>query len=109
MDPVGRLVRKHFPSHGWFAGEVRGVIRVANRRYYRVVYEDGDVEDVSEVELKQILVEGGGGAAWRRPEGGRGGPARDVPRDNPPQDRLFHRLQLEGAPSRLAACVSPRP
>lgn len=39
---IGTFVKKHFPGHGWFIGEI-----VSNHGFYDVVYEDGDDEGFS--------------------------------------------------------------
>jgi hypothetical protein len=49
--PVGTVLRKHFPGHGWF----KGWIDSSNAYYYRIVYEDGDAEEMDESEVAQYL------------------------------------------------------
>jgi hypothetical protein len=57
---VGTPVRKHFPGHGTFRGNVigrkRSVALVGNEMdLYTVQYEDGDVEDLVADELRSIV------------------------------------------------------
>lgn len=51
---VGRAVRKAFPGYGTFAGVVESYDHDAG--YFRVLYEDGDSEEVDADEMAQILV-----------------------------------------------------
>lgn len=52
---VGTKVRKYFEDHGWFLGTVVSY----DRDYYRVVYEDSDSEEYSELELSKIVFRSG--------------------------------------------------
>ncbi|KAG8079486.1 hypothetical protein GUJ93_ZPchr0007g5584 [Zizania palustris] len=51
---VGRAVRKEFPGFGVFSGVVESYD--AGAGYFRVMYEDGDSEEVDMVEMAGILV-----------------------------------------------------
>nr|CAB3458873.1 unnamed protein product [Digitaria exilis] len=51
---VGRAVRKAFPGFGTYAGVVESYD--ADAGYFRVLYEDGDSEDVDADEMAGILV-----------------------------------------------------
>ena len=46
------LVAKYFPGHGTFEGTI---VRY-DETYYKVRYEDGDEEDLSEDEIEKIVV-----------------------------------------------------
>ena len=48
---VGKSFRKHFGKHGWFSGTVQRV----GRKYARVVYDDGDFEEITFKELDSLL------------------------------------------------------
>jgi hypothetical protein len=52
---LGRRVRKYFEDHGWFLGTVVSY----DRDYYRVVYEDSDSKEYSELELSKIMFRSG--------------------------------------------------
>jgi len=66
---VGRRVRKLFGKEGWFGGEVVSsrVCPQSHQRYFYIVYEDDDQEEITRAALLQILV----------PEGGQGAPYED--------------------------------
>jgi hypothetical protein len=50
---VGFKFLKYFPRHGWFEGKVTKIRLGAKcNRTRRVVYDDGDVEDMSEKEIR---------------------------------------------------------
>jgi len=51
---VGRAVRKAFPGFGTYAGVVESYD--ADAGYFRVLYEDGDSEEVDADEMAEILV-----------------------------------------------------
>jgi hypothetical protein len=67
---VGSTFEKVFPGYGVFKGRVTGFfIKDSDadaggeeRRYYHVVYEDDDAEDIPEDELRQLLRDGPQGA-----------------------------------------------
>jgi hypothetical protein len=74
---VGRAVRKAFPGFGVYSGVVGSYD--ADAGYFRVLYDDGDSEEVDAEEMAQILVGGSssmppvpltppGDAAGRRPK-----------------------------------------
>jgi hypothetical protein len=71
---VGRAVRKAFPGFGVFSGVVESYDAQAG--YFRVLYEDGDSEEVDGDEMGAILVgapmppqpETPGGSAGKRPK-----------------------------------------
>ncbi|KAE8781282.1 Increased DNA methylation 1 [Hordeum vulgare] len=73
-DLVGRGVRKAFPGFGSFSGVVESYDAEAG--YFRVLYEDGDSEEVDGDEMGSILVgapmppqpETPGGSAGKRPK-----------------------------------------
>jgi hypothetical protein len=51
---IGFTFRKFFPSHGWFEGKVTKIRMGAKlNRTRRVVYDDGDVEDMSVEEIQK--------------------------------------------------------
>ena len=49
LDMIGVKVRKEFDL-GWFDGEV---ISVTGPGLYKVKYEDGDMEDLTRIELRE--------------------------------------------------------
>ena len=51
---VGKSFRKNFGKHGWFSGTVQRV----GRKYARVVYDDGDFEEITFEELDNLLADG---------------------------------------------------
>ena len=51
---IGRNVRKNFPGHGMFRGEILSFD--APEQLYLVKYEDGDTEELSPAEVKAILL-----------------------------------------------------
>ena len=53
---VGARVRKCFGEHGIYDGEVVGSDLVDGRTVWRVLYSDGDREDLDDEELLDILV-----------------------------------------------------
>ncbi|KAJ3683809.1 hypothetical protein LUZ60_014036 [Juncus effusus] len=55
MDLVGKPVRKKFPKFGVFKGVIDSYDSESG--YYKVVYEDGDCEDVDSEEVKSMLME----------------------------------------------------
>uniref|UniRef100_A0A453AT65 Nucleosome-remodeling factor subunit BPTF n=1 Tax=Aegilops tauschii subsp. strangulata TaxID=200361 RepID=A0A453AT65_AEGTS len=73
-DLVGRAVRKAFPGFGSFSGVVESYDAEAG--YFRVLYEDGDSEEIDADEMGSILVgapmppqpETPGGSAGKRPK-----------------------------------------
>lgn len=73
-DLVGRAVRKAFPGFGVFSGVVESYDAEAG--YFRVLYEDGDSEEIDGDEMGSILVgapmppqpETPGGSAGKRPK-----------------------------------------
>ena len=52
---VGAKITKHFNGQGDFAGTVQN-LPTSNHPYYRVLYDDGDEEDLSETEIQDLLV-----------------------------------------------------
>ncbi|GMH37316.1 hypothetical protein BSKO_05189 [Bryopsis sp. KO-2023] len=56
FDYVGKVVQKTFPNYGVYKGLVLEVVSVRGALYFRVEYEDGDMEDVPLLELKNILM-----------------------------------------------------
>lgn len=53
---VGFRFTKHFPNHGWFEGEVVALRPGAKGgRDRRVVYSDGDMEDMSLAQIRQAV------------------------------------------------------
>ena len=55
---VGRKVMKHWEGHGWYhGGVINTFLGEGKQRYYKVRFDDGDVEDYSLLELRQILKE----------------------------------------------------
>lgn len=48
---VGKSFCKNFGKHGWFSGTVQRV----GRKYARVVYNDGDFEELTFKELDSLL------------------------------------------------------
>jgi len=51
---VGALFLKRFPKHGLFQGEVTSLPTEKNP-FYNVLYEDGDVEDLSEKQMMRLF------------------------------------------------------
>jgi len=45
--PVGTKIRKFFNGHGWFEGKVVSV----DDLYHRILYSDGDEEDMTVEEV----------------------------------------------------------
>ena len=63
---IGMKVRKYFYGDGWFIGTIQSYnngrgddddseIENSNK-YYRIVYEDGDMEDLNETEVENIII-----------------------------------------------------
>jgi hypothetical protein len=52
-------VRKHFGVHGWYTGKVTEVWWRGNYEYARVLYEDGDGEDLFVADARALVVAGG--------------------------------------------------
>jgi len=50
---MGMYVRKEFPPHGWFTGKV--ISYEPPSKLYKVRYDDGDVEELGEAELEEVL------------------------------------------------------
>ncbi|RWW72629.1 hypothetical protein BHE74_00019554 [Ensete ventricosum] len=55
MELVGRAVKKRFPGFGTFSGVVKSYDPCAG--YFKVLYEDGDSEEVDYGEIASILME----------------------------------------------------
>ena len=55
--PVGTRVYKLFPDHGWYWGTIRESIRDYQGLFYEVVYDDGDVEGITDDDDCQDLLQ----------------------------------------------------
>ncbi len=53
FESIGIEVSKEFGEHGFFSGKVVDVTREQGEIFYRIVYEDGDFEDMDLSELKE--------------------------------------------------------
>ncbi|XP_022847458.1 DDT domain-containing protein PTM isoform X1 [Olea europaea var. sylvestris] len=54
MEYVGRKVKKEFEGHGTFFGSVESYD--ASTRFFKIVYEDGDSEELDLTEISSLLV-----------------------------------------------------
>jgi hypothetical protein len=99
-DLVGRAVKKAFPGFGLFSGVVESYDAQAG--YFRVLYDDGDSEEVDGDEMASILVgapmppqpDTPGGSAGKRPKKRRRG---DEDSSSPPQGTVSVLLLGESA------------
>ncbi|KAL6657424.1 hypothetical protein ACP70R_005204 [Stipagrostis hirtigluma subsp. patula] len=108
---VGRAVRKAFPGFGVFAGVVESYDAEAG--YFRVLYEDGDSEEVDAEEMAGMLVGPAmpevprtppGAAAGRRPKKRRRGDGDGEESPPEPQaDGVVLAVPAEGEPLDAAA------
>ena len=55
IGAIGYKFKKYFKGHGWFEGRVSEInIGAKEKKDRRVIYSDGDVEDVSIKQLKSL-------------------------------------------------------
>lgn len=47
---IGKSIRKYFDGHGWFIGKVTSIVE-ENHDLWKVTYQDGDSEELSEGDL----------------------------------------------------------
>lgn len=64
---VGKRVEKYFKGFGTFSGKI--IAFNASRRFYKVVYADGDREELEAHEVRQILVDSEEGVSTSRKRG----------------------------------------
>ena len=53
---LGTKIRKFFLGFGAYAGTVVEILRVAEKKRFRVLYEDGGVEDLNQAEIADLVV-----------------------------------------------------
>jgi hypothetical protein len=60
---IGMKVRKYYYGYGWYIGTIQSCENAGDdksegaiKKYYRVVYEDGDMEDLDETEVENVII-----------------------------------------------------
>jgi hypothetical protein len=77
---VGTKLQKNFKFHGWFTGKI--ISFDAKTGFYKVQYEDGDVEDLEECELIECKILSDGPTNVNRAKGRRRKRGANVNQDN---------------------------
>jgi len=72
--PVGTPLKKEFPGHGVFRGEVISY----TEPYYKIQYSDGDKEDMTEAQLSKLVKQ------FNSPKKKRGRPRKNITTVDPP-------------------------